>query len=147
MVKPYANQLVIPPDEVEEKFYLGLNLMKPVEMLIGISDDRKSEWIARSISEGRTVVYTKADTSVWYNKFYKKLAGLNDIKNAVEEYAPVVLTGDSFLTVKSRFSFFKYFPRYRKHAVVWEQDLDEMLKLGYERPTLDEGFDDFTYFV
>ena len=36
---------------------------------------------------------------------------------------------------------------YQKIAVVWEQDLDQLIKTGYERPTLDEGFTEFTYIV
>jgi hypothetical protein len=51
------------------------------------------------------------------------------------------------LTQKDRNRVLKHLPNYRKYAVVWEQDIDQMLSDGYERPTLDEGFDDFTYII
>ena len=38
-------------------------------------------------------------------------------------------------------------PNYRKCAIIWENNLDSMVDDGYERPTLDEGFDDFTYVI
>ena len=41
----------------------------------------------------------------------------------------------------------KHLPEYRKYAIVWEQNVSDMRDGGYERPTSDEGFDEFTYIV
>ena len=48
---------------------------------------------------------------------------------------------------KSEKSDSDLFQNYKKHVIVWEQELEKMVRLGYERPTIDEGFDDFTYHV
>ena len=147
MTKPYENQLLLPPDELEEQFYYGLNLLKSVCLLIGTSESQKESWIERNKEDDAIVLYSQMDLGSWYNKLLKKRDMAKEIKSAVDQHAPIIFFGDTFLTKESRSFLFDYFPRYRKHAIVWEEDLGEMISLGYDRPSLDEGFDDFTYII
>jgi len=71
---------------------------------------------------------------------------LKQLKLARRKNCRIIWSAAS-LTKKDRLRILKYLPEYRKCAIVWEQNLDDMLKSGYERPSIDEGFDDFTYIV
>ena len=145
VMKPYDNQLRFRPGELRDNFYLRENMMPSVNVLIGVSGFQKTEWIMR-YKEDRVVV-------VHFLPKLRKRKLVKQIKSKVKDKdhlgAPsVILTSvsaESFLAVDDRSYLIDLFPNYKKHAVVWEQDLEKMIRLGYERPTLEEGFDDFTY--
>lgn len=148
MTKLYEHQLMTPPDELEDQFYYGLNALKPAYVLIGISQSprAKSLWLEKN-DDTVPILCPNMNTGSWINRLVGKRDMMKTLSDAVDKYAPIVFSGDNFLTKESRLFLFDYLPRYRKHAIVWEQDLDKMISLGYERPSLDEGFDDFTYII
>ena len=155
MLKPYDFQVNRRPEELEEKYYFGENVMSSVNMLIGHSQIWKDKWIMRFAKVDDVIIRSPFDRSngdadSWYTQQIQKWKLIKEVKLTVKNGArgpAIVLTGNDFLTVKDRAYLLDLFPNYRKCAIVWEQELEEMYKIGYERPTSDEGFADFTYYV
>ena len=155
MLKPYDFQVSRRPEELEEEYWLGENTMSSVNMLIGYSQTRKDQWIMRCTKEQDVVIRSpfdngNGDADSWYTKQVQKWKLIKEVKLTVKNGArgpAIVLTGNDFLTVKDRAYLLDLFPNHKKCAVVWEQELEEMYNIGYERPTTDEGFSDFTYYV
>ena len=156
MTKDYNNQNVVPLTELEEEYYFGKNGMPSVEMLIGFSVHQKTNWIKRCTNPCVVIRSPLNTQSSWrycgvQGQHWKKRELVKHIKSTVsiKPYAPsVILTGyapDAFLSIKDRSYLLDLFQNYKKHVIVWEQELEKMIQLGYERPTLEEGFDDFTY--
>jgi len=146
-VKPYDNQLRVPSDELEKMYLNNGHNSTPIKMLIGASDKQKQFWISRNIDHGDTVIMSghDSDDSIFTRwKINRSLA--KQIKMAKSKGQRIIWFCGG-LTQKDRSRVLKNLPNYRKYAVVWEQDIDQMLSDGYERPTSDEGFDDFTYII
>jgi hypothetical protein len=144
MSKPYDNQMRIPSDELEEVYQNNEHNSTPLKMLIGNSESRKDYWIARNLKKDDVIIFPF--NVPWYAKWKKSRVLFKKIKRAKKNNYCVIWSAAS-LTKKDRLRILKYLPEYRKCAIVWEQNLDDMLKSGYERPSSEEGFDDFTYIV
>jgi hypothetical protein len=146
-MKPYDNQIGIDSIELEELYYNNEHNNIPIKMLIGTCDKQKQFWISRNIDHGDTVIMSghDYDDSIFTRwKINRSLA--KQIKMAKSKGQRIIWFCGG-LTQKDRSRVLNHLPNYRKYAVVWEQDIDQMLSDGYERPTLDEGFDDFTYII
>jgi hypothetical protein len=48
------------------------------------------------------------------------------------------------MTTKQRQKIIEKFPTYQKRLIVYESDIDRSI---YERPSLEEGFDDITFVI
>ena len=155
LLKPYDFQVSRRPEEMEDEFYLGENRMSTVNMLIGHSENRKDRWIMRCTKEQDIVIRSpfnngNGDADSWYTQQIQKRKLIKEVKLTVKNRASgpaIVLTGNDFLTAKDRVYLLDLFPNHKKCAIVWEEELEEMELMGYERPTVDEGFSDFTYYV
>ncbi len=147
-MKPYDNQLRVPSDELVEMYLSNEHNATPIKMLIGTCDKQKQFWISKNIDHGDTVImsdHDDSDDSIFTRwKINRSLS--KQIKMARSKDQRIIWFCGG-LTQKDRNRVLKHLPNYRKYAVVWEQDIDQMLSDGYERPTLDEGFDDFTYII
>ena len=151
LMKPYDNQLAM-RDTVHidiERYYHGNNNMPSVSMLIGFTKTQKDSWLKR-YSDEEDIIINSHDISSWYGRKIQKRKLFKQIKLSVENGArgpSIILTGDNFLTRKDRSIFLDFFSDYTKCAIVWEKELEKMHQVGYERPTVSEGFDDFTYHI
>lgn len=146
-LKPYDNQLRISSDDLDNMYLNNEHNITPIKMLIGTCDKQKQFWISRNIDHGDTVImsdYDSDDSFFTRWKINRSLA--KQIKMAKSKDQRIIWFCGG-LTQKDRSRVLKQLPNYRKYAVVWEQDIDQMLKDGYERPTLSEGFVDFTYII
>lgn len=146
-LKPYDNQLRISSDDLDNMYLNNEHNITPIKMLIGTCDKQKQFWISRNIDHGDTVImsdYDSDDSFFTRWKINRSLA--KQIKMAKSKDQRIIWFCGG-LTQKDRSRVLNQLPNYRKYAVVWEQDIDQMLKDGYERPTLSEGFVDFTYII
>jgi len=146
-LKPYDNQLIISSDDLDNMYLNNEHNITPIKMLIGTCDKQKQFWISRNIDHGDTVImsdYDSDDSFFTRWKINRSLA--KQIKMAKSKDQRIIWFCGG-LTQKDRSRVLNQLPNYRKYAVVWEQDIDQMLKDGYERPTLSEGFVDFTYII
>ena len=146
-LKPYDNQLRISSDDLDNMYLNNEHNITPIKMLIGTCDKQKQFWISRNIDHGDTVImsdYDSDDSFFTRWKINRSLA--KQIKMAKSKDQRIIWFCGG-LTQKDRSRVLKQLPNYRKYAVVWEQDIDQMLKDGYERPDLSEGFVDFTYII
>lgn len=147
MLKPYDNQLRIPSDYLEEMYQNNEHDYTPLKMLIGNCNVQKEHWIDRNRKDADVViVFDVPSDSSWYAKWRIKRSLLKRVESARKKNCRIIWSVNS-LTKKQRSYILKALPRYRKCAVVWETNMEEMLARGYERPCLDEGFDDFTYVI
>ena len=146
-VKPYDNQIGIDSIELEELYYNNDHNSTPIKMLIGACDKQKQFWISRNIDDGDTVIMSDYDSDDSFFTRWKINRSLSRQIKLAKSKGQRIIWFCGGLTQKDRSRVLKHLPEYRKYAVVWEQDIDQMLKDGYERPTLDEGFDDFTYII
>jgi len=141
VMKPYDNQVTRNLDDVVERYYLGENVTPSVRVLIGGTTVQKELWTFYNDKVYNTVtICCSSETK------RRKLS--KTIRSAVDNKSHVVLWNtslDSFLERKTRAHLFKLFPNYRMMAVMWEDNVEKLMALGYERPSLDEGFIDFTY--
>ena len=146
-MKPYDNQLRVPSDELEEIYLANEHNTTPIKMLIGLCDKQKQFWISRNIDHGDTVIMSDYDFDDSFFTRWKINRSLSRQIKLAKSKGQRIIWFCGGLTQKDRSRVLKHLPEYRKYAVVWEQDIDQMLKDGYERPTSDEGFDDFTYII
>jgi len=156
LLKPYDFQVNRRPEEMADDYYLGENTMPSMNMLIGYSEKRKDQWILRYTKEEDVVFYSpinndyNEDLSFSYGQMVQRWKFIRRLKAIAKNKAnspAVILTGNDFLRAKDRIYLLNLFPNYRKCAIVWEDQLEEMKQLGYERPTVNEGFSDFTYYI
>jgi len=146
-LKPYDNQLRISSDDLDNMYLNNEHNITPIKMLIGTCDKQKQFWISRNIDHGDTVIMSDHDSEDSFFTRWKINRSLaKQIKMAKSKDQRIIWFCGG-LTQKDRSRVLKQLPNYRKYAVVWEQDIDQMLKDGYERPTLSEGFVDFTYII
>tara|TARA_R110000824_G_scaffold49838_10_gene139672 strand:+ start:10397 stop:10843 length:447 start_codon:yes stop_codon:yes gene_type:complete len=147
MLKPYDNQMRIPSDELEEMYYNDEQIATPLKMLIGNCTEQKEYWIDRNrIDEDVIVDFTFNGNVSFFTKWQMKRKLLRQIKTASKKQYRIICSGNH-LTKRQRSSILKALPNYRKCAIVWENNLKSMVEDGYERPSLTEGFEDFTYIV
>ena len=146
-LKPYDNQLRVPSDELAEMYHNNEHNTTPVKVLITNCEDERECWIARNRTDHDIVIIPAySDDASWYARWRVMRKSIKQIKHARSKNHRIIWSGES-LTKKDRSRILKHLPNYRKYAIVWEQNLADMLNDGYERPSLDEGFDDFTYVV
>jgi hypothetical protein len=146
-LKPYDNQLRISSDDLDNMYLNNEHNITPIKMLIGTCDKQKQFWISRNIDHGDTVIMSDHDSDDSFFTRWKINRSLaKQIKMAKSKDQRIIWFCGG-LTQKDRSRVLNQLPNYRKYAVVWEQDIDQMLKDGYERPTLSEGFVDFTYII
>jgi len=146
-LKPYDNQLRISSDDLDNMYLNNEHNITPIKMLIGTCDKQKQFWISRNIDHGDTVIMSDHDSKDSFFTRWKINRSLaKQIKMAKSKDQRIIWFCGG-LTQKDRSRVLKQLPNYRKYAVVWEQDIDQMLKDGYERPDLSEGFVDFTYII
>ena len=146
-LKPYNNQMRLSNNEREEFYFNNQHNTVPVRVLITNCEDDKEYWIARNRTDDDVVIVPNySDDASWYTRWRVKREAIKQIKCARNKNRRIIWSGES-LTKKDRLRILKHLPNYRKYAIVWEQNLANMLSAGYERPTVDEGFDDFTYVV
>ena len=147
MLKPYDNQMRIPADELEEIYYDNEHNTTPVKVLITNCEIERGDWIARNrADEDVVIIPSYSDDDSWYAKRRIRKEAIKKVKHARNKNHRIIWSGES-LTKKDRSRILKHLPNYRKYAIAWEQNLADMLKSGYERPSLEEGFDEFTYIV
>ena len=147
MLKPYDNQMRIPSDELEEMYYNNEQFATPLKMLIGNCVEQKEYWIDRIRNDEDVIIdFTFNGNDSFFVKWRMKRKLLKQIKNAAKKQHRIICSGDH-LTKKQRSSILKAVPNYRKCAIIWENNLGSMIEDGYERPSLAEGFEDFTYFI
>jgi len=146
-LKPYDNQLRIPSDDLAEMYLNNEHNTIPFKMLIGNCDIKKENWIARNKKNKDVIIISAYNSSNSLFARWKLNRSLfKQITIAKKNKQHIIwFCGD--YTKKDRARVLNRLSTYRKCAVVWEEDMNQMLKDGYERPTLDEGFDDFTYIV
>ena len=146
-LKPYDNQLRISSDDLEKMYLNNEHNITPIKMLIGTCDKQKQFWISRNIDHGDTVIMSDYDSDDSFFTRWKINRSLAKQIKMAKSNGQRIIWFCGGLTQKDRSRVLKQLPNYRKYAVVWEQDIDQMLKDGYERPTLSEGFVDFTYII
>ena len=145
--KPYDNQMRVPSDELEEMYMNNEHNTTPIKMLIGACDKQKQFWISRNIDHGDTVIMSGHNSDDSFFTRWKINRSLSKQIKTARSKGQRIIWFCGGLTQKDRSRVLKKLPNYRKYAVVWEQDIEQMLSDGYERPTSDEGFDDFTYII
>ena len=146
-LKPYDNQLRISSDDLEKMYLNNEHNITPIKMLIGTCDKQKQFWISRNIDHGDTVIMSDYDSDDSFFTRWKINRSLAKQIKMAKSKGQRIIWFCGGLTQKDRSRVLKQLPNYRKYAVVWEQDIDQMLKDGYERPDLSEGFVDFTYII
>jgi hypothetical protein len=167
--KPYENQVKICPNEIEEMYMSNNHNKKSVTMLIGLSDKQKELWALNNIKaeirprtdqnrvhhdrrfvpqhfSGDVIMSEHKLGDSVYTRWKLKRSARKQLRSAKNDGRHIVWFCGG-LTQKDRSFVLDQLSDYQKIAVVWEQDLDQLIKTGYERPTLDEGFTDFTYIV
>jgi hypothetical protein len=142
--KPYDNQVTRHLSDVIEHYYLGENAMPFLDVLIGGEMVQKEVWVEQTLSDNNRMVET---TIIRPSAEMTKQRLIEKIKKAVRAKSFIVLMNDDFLKWEDRAYLFEHFIGYRKRAIVWEDKIEEMKQFGYDRPSLEEGFDDFTYIV
>ena len=142
LIKPYDYQVTRHLSDVIEHYYLGENAMPFVDVLIGGELFQKELWAEQTLSDNDRMVET---TIVRPSAKMTKRRLIKKIKKATRDKSFVILMNDDFLKREDRAYLFEHFVGYRKRAIVWEGRIEKMKQLGYDRPSLEEGFDDFTY--
>ena len=146
-MKPYDNQLNIPSDELIEMYLNNEYNATPIKMLIGACDIQKENWIKRNKKDGDVIIMADHDYGNSLFARWKLNRDLNkQIKFARGKARRIIWFCGGF-SQRARNRVLKHLPEYRKYAIVWEQNVSDMRDGGYERPTSDEGFDEFTYIV
>ena len=147
MLKPYDDQMRIPSDELEEMYYNNEHGTTSLKVLVTNCSTQKDCWIARNKNDDDIIINSSLDDDAsFFAKWRLKRNLIQQIKEASKKDCRIIWLANS-LTKKQRSTILTRLPMYRKCAIIWENNLDDMLKDGYERPSLAEGFDDFTYIV
>ena len=146
-MKPYDNQLNVPSDELIEMYLSNEHNATPIKMLIGDCDIQKENWIKQNKKDGDVIIMAGQNYGNSLFARWRLNRDLNkQIKFAREKARRIIWFCGGF-NQKDRNRVLKHLPEYRKYAIVWEQNVSDMKGSGYERPTSDEGFDEFTYIV
>jgi len=146
-MKPYDNQINIDSISLEEIRYNNEQSATPIKMLIGNCDIQKENWIAKNKKDNDAIIIsTHNPNDSLFTRWKLNRNLFKQIKLARKNDQRIIWVFGHFAK-KDRARILNQLPSYRKYAVVWEQDIDQLLKDGYERPDLDEGFDDFTYII
>jgi hypothetical protein len=146
-LKPYDNQLQIPSDALAKMYYNNEHNATPIKMLIGNCDIQKESWVAKNKKDKDVIIISAHNPNdSLFTRWRLNRSLFKQIETARKNDQRIIwFCGD--YAKRRRTRVLKQLPAYKKYAVVWEQNITEMLKDGYERPTLDEGFDDFTYII
>ena len=153
--KRYDNQILI-DNENQERFerYEWWNKGSQVlSIFINLPDSEKDCWLVNGNAEkDKTVLAEEAIISSptktgFFHKLFHKWNQARTISNAISKDMRVAwVDDDNTLTTEQRQKIVKKFPNYQKRIIVYESNMNG-LSTTYERPSIEEGFDDITFVI
>ena len=151
--KPYDHQLTQQSVEAIDQYYdeiIGGANRRKMYLLIGPSDDvmpwRNHEYRPEKYDGNFVHVPNGALNTKLPGQYWQKRKLLSMVNESLSNRQNVVMTG-AFYTRDQRQPLMEVFSAYKCHTIVWLSDADYMSSVGYQTPSLDEGFEDFTYIL
>jgi len=155
--KRYDNQIVNDVenyDRFDRYEWWNKNGSQVLSVFINLPDSEKDCWLVNENSEKKdedinvvlpdeTIISPNTKTG-FFNKLSHKWEQSRSISNAISKESRVAWTDDNVMTTKQRQKIIEKFPTYQKRIIVYESDIDRSI---YERPSLEEGFDDITFVI
>tara|TARA_Y100000996_G_scaffold372271_1_gene321113 strand:- start:305 stop:769 length:465 start_codon:yes stop_codon:yes gene_type:complete len=151
--KPYDHQLTQQSVEAIDHYYdeiVGGATRKKMYLLIGPTDEvvpwRNHEYRPEKYNGDFVHVANGSLSTKLPGQYWQRRKLLSMINESLRKRHDVVMTGE-FYTREQRQSLMEIFSAYKCHTVVWLSDADYLSSVGYQTPSLDEGFEDFTYIL
>ena len=152
--KRYDNQILI-DNENQARFeryeWWSKNGSQVLSVFVNLSESEKDYWLVNENSDRGEDVVLPDETIIspstktgFFNKLSHKWEQSRSISNAISKDMRVAWIDDNAMTTKQRQKIIEKFPTYQKRIIVYESDIDRSV---YERPSLDEGFDDITFVI
>ena len=152
--KRYDNQILI-DNENQERFnrYEWWNKGSQVlSIFVNLPESEKDCWLVNYDDEEKVVLAEEAIISPstkpgFFHKLFHKWNQTRTISNAISKDMRVAWIDDNnTLTIEQRQKIVKKFPNYQKRIIVYESNMNG-LSTTYERPSIEEGFDDITFVI
>jgi len=153
--KRYDNQILI-DNENQERFERHEWWNKGSQVLsvfINLPDSEKDCWLVNEDTEKdkavlaeEAIISSPAKTG-FFHKLFHKWDQARTISNAISKDMRVAWIDDNnTLTTEQRQKIVKKFPNYQKRIIVYESNMNG-LSTTYDRPSIEEGFDDITFVI